>query len=82
MRDAQDALAARDQLERAFRRLTPEQRAALVVHHYRGLPDAEAASVLEIAVGTFKSRLYRATAAMRAAVDADDRVAAGRESIA
>ena len=69
--------------ERAFRRLTPEQRAALVVHHFLGLPDAEAASVLEIAVGTFKSRLHRASIAMRAAVEADERVStAVKESIA
>ena len=82
-RDVQDVLATRDQLERAFRRLTPEQRGALVVHHCLGLPDAEAASVLEIAVGTFKSRLHRASTAMRAAVEADDRVAIiVKESIA
>jgi RNA polymerase sigma factor (sigma-70 family) len=81
--DVQDVLATRDQLERAFQRLTPEQRGALVVHHYLDLPDAEAASVLGIAVGTFKSRLHRASAAMRAAVEADDRVAAAvKESIA
>jgi RNA polymerase sigma factor (sigma-70 family) len=82
-RDVQDTLATRDQLERAFRRLTPEQRAVLVVHHFLGLPDAEAATVLEIAVGTFKSRLHRASIAMRAAVEADDRVSiAVKESIA
>jgi RNA polymerase sigma-70 factor (ECF subfamily) len=81
--DLQDTLATRDQFERAFRRQTPEQRGALVLHHFLGLPDAEAASVLGIAVGTFKSRLHRASAAMRAAVEADDRVAmAGKESIA
>ena len=82
-RDLQEDVATREQLERAFRRLTPEQRAALVVHHYLGLPDAEAASVLEIALGTFKSRLHRASEAMRAAVEADDRVASiAMESIA
>jgi RNA polymerase sigma-70 factor (ECF subfamily) len=82
-RDVQDVLAARDQIDRAFRRLTPEQRAALVVHHFLGLPDAEAAGVLEIAVGTFKSRLHRASLAMRAAIAADDRVStAVEESIA
>jgi RNA polymerase sigma-70 factor (ECF subfamily) len=81
--DLQEALATRDQFERAFRLLTPEQRAALVVHHFLGLPDAEAASVLQIAVGTFKSRLHRASVAMRAAVEADDRVSTGvKESIA
>ena len=73
IRDAQDQTALRDQLERGFRRLTPEQRAVLVVHHYLGLPDAEAAIVLDIAVGTFKSRLHRASAALRAALEADER---------
>ena len=82
-RDVQEALATRDQLERAFQRLTPEQRAALVVHHFLGLPDGEAASVLEIAVGTFKSRLHRASLAMRAAVEADERISTPvKESLA
>jgi RNA polymerase sigma-70 factor, ECF subfamily len=71
--DAQSQTANRDQLERGFRRLTPEQRAVLVVHHYLGLPDAEAAVVLDIAVGTFKSRLNRASAAVRGALEADER---------
>jgi RNA polymerase sigma-70 factor (ECF subfamily) len=81
--DAQDRTATRDLLERGFRRLTPEQRAVLVVHHYLGLPDAEAAIVLHIALGTFKSRLNRASAALRAAIDADERPPIiARESIA
>jgi RNA polymerase sigma-70 factor, ECF subfamily len=81
--DSQDQTAVRDQLERGFRRLTPEQRAVLVVHHYLGLPDAEAATVLDIAVGTFKSRLNRASAALRAALEADERTATvAMESIA
>jgi RNA polymerase sigma-70 factor (ECF subfamily) len=81
--DAQDQTAMRDQLERGFRRLTPEQRAVLVAHHYLGLPDAEAAVVLDLAVGTFKSRLNRASAALRAALEADERTpAVARESIA
>ena len=81
--DAQEQTAMRDQLERGFRRLTPEQRAVLVVHHYLELPDAEAAIVLDIAVGTFKSRLNRASAALRAALEADERTPIiARESIA
>ena len=71
--DAVGAVDARDQLERGFRRLTPEQRAVLVVHHYLELSDTEAATVLGIPVGTMKSRLNRATIALRAAIDADDR---------
>jgi RNA polymerase sigma-70 factor (ECF subfamily) len=82
-RNVQDDLATRDQFERAFGHLTPEQRAALVVHHFLGLPDADAASVLEIPVGTFKSRLHRASVAMRAALEADERTSTAiRESIA
>lgn len=68
-------LALRDQIGRGFRRLTPDQRAVLVVHHYLGLPDAEAAEMLSIPLGTFKSRLNRATVALRAALEADERAA-------
>lgn len=63
----------RDQLERAFRRLTLEQRAVLVFHHYLGLPLPEVAERLGIPAGTAKSRLHHATAALRASVDADNR---------
>jgi len=63
----------RDQLERAFRRLTLEQRAILVFHHYVDLPLAEVAERLGIPLGTAKSRLHHATAALRASVEADQR---------
>ncbi len=71
--DAVGAVDARDQPERGFRRLNPQQRAVLVVHHYLELSDTEAAAVLGIPVGTVKSRLNRATMALRAAIEADDR---------
>lgn len=71
--DIQRTTVLRDQLERGFRRLSVEQRAVLVVHHYLGLPDVEAAIVLDVPLGTYKSRLNRATAALRAAVEADER---------
>jgi RNA polymerase sigma-70 factor (ECF subfamily) len=81
--DPQSALEARDQLDRAFRRLPIEQRAVLVLHHYLDMSDREAAEVLDIPIGTFKSRLNRATQALRAALEAEDRRAAiGQESIA
>lgn len=63
----------RDQLERAFRRLTLEQRAVLVFHHYVGLPLSEVADHLGIPLGTAKSRLHHATAALRASLEADAR---------
>ena len=64
----------RDQLDRGFRRLTPEQRAVLVLHHYVGLTVPEVADHLGIPVGTVKSRLHYATNAMRAAIEADARL--------
>jgi RNA polymerase sigma-70 factor (ECF subfamily) len=63
----------RDRIERGFARLGPEQRAILVLYHYLGLPLVEVAETLDIPSGTAKSRLSRALAAMRAALDADDR---------
>ena len=63
----------RDQLERALRRLTLEQRAVLVFHHYLDLPLPEVADRLGIPLGTAKSRLHYATTALRASLEADDR---------
>jgi len=63
----------RDQLDRAFRRLTLEQRAVLVFRHYLDLPVAEVADRLGIPIGTVKSRLHHATAALRASLEADAR---------
>lgn len=71
--DAEHAVAARDQLDRGLRRLKPEQRAVIVAYHYLGLSLAESAEVLGIPLGTMQSRLNRATTALRAAIDADDR---------
>jgi RNA polymerase sigma-70 factor, ECF subfamily len=67
------AIDDRDVLERAFRRLTTDQRTVLVLHHHLGLPLAESARILRIPVGTMKSRVNRATAALRAALDANER---------
>jgi RNA polymerase sigma-70 factor, ECF subfamily len=72
----------RDQLERAFRRLTLEQRAVLVFHHYLGLPMSEVADRLDIPIGTAKSRVHFATAALRASLEADDRTPSIKERLA
>ena len=66
-------LERRDEIDRGFRRLEPKYRAVLVTHHYLGLSDAEAAEVLGVPAGTVKSRLHRATEALRAELDADIR---------
>ena len=65
----------RDELERGFVGLSAEQRSLLVMHFYLGLPVAETAAVLGVPVGTVKSRLHRATAALRATLDAQARSA-------
>lgn len=65
----------RDQLERALRRLTLEQRAVLVFRHYLDLSLPEVAERLGIPLGTAKSRLHYATTALRASLAADDRTA-------
>lgn len=72
--DVPRSTALRDEIERGFRRLTPEQRAVLVLHHYLDLADGEAASILGVPIGTFKSRLNRASVALRASVEADQRL--------
>ena len=66
----------RDVLERAFRRLTVQQRAVLVFHHYLGLSISEVATRTGLPAGTVKSRLHYATRALRASVDADARTTA------
>jgi RNA polymerase sigma-70 factor (ECF subfamily) len=82
--DAADILTVndRDQLERAFRRLTLEQRAVLVFHHYVGLSLPEVAQRLDIPLGTAKSRLHHATSAVRASLQADDRTPSIEERLA
>jgi RNA polymerase sigma-70 factor (ECF subfamily) len=72
-RDEFLAVHDRDQLDRGFRRLPPEQRAVLVFHYALGLTVPEVADHLGIPLGTAKSRLFYATAAIRAALEADDR---------
>jgi len=69
--DDTDAVADRDELERAFRRLSIEQRAVFVLHHYLGLPLVEVAELLEIPAGTARSRLHYAIAGLREALTAE-----------
>ena len=69
--DGSDAVADRDELERAFRRLSIDQRAVFVLHHYLGLPLVEVAELLEIPAGTARSRLHYAIAGLRDALTAE-----------
>ncbi len=69
-------LAVRDELDRAFGRLSAQERAVIVLHYYLDLSTSDAAASLDIPLGTMKSRLSRATRAMRAAIEAQERASA------
>ena len=71
--DGTSAVVDRDQLERAFRRLSLNHRAVVVLHHYLDLPLDRVAEILGVPVGTVYSRLHHAMRGLRAALDADAR---------
>ncbi len=68
----------RERLARAFGLLTPEHRLVLALRFYLDLGLPEIAEATGVPLGTVKSRLHYALAAMRAALAADDRAAAAR----
>jgi RNA polymerase sigma-70 factor (ECF subfamily) len=68
--DHASTIADRDELERAFRHLSIEQRAVFVLHHYLGLPLVEVAELLGIPAGTARSRLHYAIEGLRRALTA------------
>jgi RNA polymerase sigma-70 factor, ECF subfamily len=77
--DIARSVANRDELEGAFRRLSPEQRAVVVLHHHLGYPLTEIAATLGIPVGTARSRLHYAVRQLRAVLDTGDRLVAASE---
>lgn len=62
-----------DVLGAALDRLPVDQRTILVLHHLEGHDLAGLSDVLEIPVGTVKSRLHAARQALQAALAAEDR---------
>jgi RNA polymerase sigma-70 factor (ECF subfamily) len=71
--DGTSSIHDRDQLQRGFRRLSIDQRAVVVLHHYLDLPIDEVADVVGVPAGTVRSRLHHAMRGLRAALDADQR---------
>ncbi len=69
--DGSRAVGERDALHRAFGRLPLDQRAILVLHHIEGRPLTEVAAVLDVPLGTVKSRLHAARAALERALAAE-----------
>lgn len=63
----------RDRLERGFRQISVEHRAVLVMRYLLDLSYEDMAESLDVSPGTVASRLSRALAAMRAALEADER---------
>ena len=68
-----DRMAAADAFDRAFARLSIDDRSVLVLHHLQKRPVAEIAAVLGAPTGTVKSRLHRARAALESALAKESR---------
>ena len=55
----------RDAVRRALAELSDEQREALILARYHGLPYADIARILGISVGAVKTRIFRAVEALK-----------------
>ena len=69
--DASGDINDRDQLERGFQRLSMDHRSVVVMHYYLDLTIEDTAEALGISAGTATSRLNRAKARLRLALQAD-----------
>ena len=69
--DPLGSLADRELVDRALARLDPGHRAVVALHYLLGMPLPDVAASLGIPLGTAKSRLHHALAAMRRSTAAD-----------
>jgi RNA polymerase sigma-70 factor (ECF subfamily) len=69
--DIARAVSDREVLAQALERLPYDQRVVMVLHFHLDLPLTEAATILDIPVGTAKSRLHRGLATMRTVLGAE-----------
>jgi RNA polymerase sigma-70 factor (ECF subfamily) len=67
-----DPTTTSDELNRALNAMDHESREILLLCCHRGLTHEQAASVLDIPVGTLKTRLYRELRTLRAALNDDE----------
>ena len=58
----------RRHVETALKQLSPRERSAFVLRHYQDLSLKEVAATMEVAEGTVKSLLFRATQKLRTAL--------------
>ena len=63
----------REELWRGLERLSPRQRAAIVLRFYEDLSEAEVGNILECAPGTVKSLVSRGLEKLRAEIGREDR---------
>ena len=68
-----DRTADADAFDRAFARLSADDRAVLVLHHLQERPVAQMAAAFGSPEGTIKSRLHRARAALESALAKESR---------
>ena len=68
-----DALAESDAIQRAFRHLSADQRAVIVLYYVEERSIREVGAVLGVPEGTVKWRLFRARAALAKALAREDR---------
>lgn len=68
-----DRTADADAFDRAFARLSADDRAVLVLHHLQERPVAQIAAAFGSPEGTIKSRLHRARAALESALAKESR---------
>jgi RNA polymerase sigma-70 factor (ECF subfamily) len=66
--DMAAGLAERDLIGRELGQLPVDQRAVMVLHFYLDLPLTDVADILDIPVGTAKSRLHRGLESLRSAM--------------
>ncbi|GAB3399343.1 SigE family RNA polymerase sigma factor [Flindersiella endophytica] len=66
-----DDYGERDEIWQAIRRLSPKQRAVIVLRYYEDLTEVETANVLDVTVGTVKSQTSRAFTRLRADLSAN-----------
>ncbi len=72
-RSPEDRTVEADWFDRAFGRLTVDERAVLILHHLEDRPVDEIAGVLGLRTGAVKSRLFRARAALESALREESR---------
>lgn len=70
----QDARLTADDLARGLETLPDDQRAAVLLVALEGVSYDEAASVLDVPIGTLRSRLFRGREALRQTMDDEERM--------